>query len=55
MRAGALLVPSSGESPLECALARFIENVSTGRMGLNDLRFGVDVVRMLDAWERACC
>ncbi len=39
------------EPPLECALAQFASNVSTGRMSLDDLRFGVDVVRMLDAWD----
>ena len=41
----------SGEPPLGCALSRFLGNVSTGETDLRDLRFGVEVVRMLDAWE----
>ena len=39
--------------PLECALAQFCANISVGRMSLDDLRFGVDVVRRLAAWD-AC-
>ncbi len=41
----------SDEPPLDCALAYFLGNVSTGEGGLGDLRFGVEVVRMLDTWE----
>jgi predicted dehydrogenase len=37
--------------PLECALSQFVANVASGRTTLDDLRFGVDVVRMLDRWQ----
>jgi predicted dehydrogenase len=43
----------SGPPPLVCALSQFVLNVSTGRTSLDDLRLGVDVVRLLAAWE-AC-
>jgi len=41
----------SAEPALDCALSQFLGNVSTGAAGPDDLRLGVEVVRMLDAWE----
>lgn len=48
---GATSVDTAYVPPLECALSRFVANVSTGRMSLDDLRFGVEVVRLLAGWE----
>ncbi len=45
------IIAVAARPPLECALARFVDNVTAGHMSLEDLRFGVDVVRMLDAWD----
>lgn len=44
-------VAISAEPALDCALSQFLGNVATGHGSLDDLRFGVEVVRMLDAWE----
>ena len=41
----------SEEPALDCALSYFLGNVSTRTGSLGDLRLGVEVVRMLDAWE----
>lgn len=37
--------------PLYCALSQFVTNIATDRMSLDDLRFGVEVVRLLNAWQ----
>jgi predicted dehydrogenase len=39
------------EPPLACALGRFIANITTGRMNVRDLEFGVEVVRLLAVWQ----
>ena len=49
-RAPAEAVAVPDRPALDCALSHFLGNVSTGEAGLSDLRFGVEVVRMLDAW-----
>ncbi len=43
------------EPALDCALSHFLGNVSTGNTSLDDLRSGVDVVRMLDSWDAYMC
>ena len=43
----------AGEPALDCALSHFLRNISAGKTSLDDLRCGVDVVRMLEAWD-AC-
>jgi predicted dehydrogenase len=43
----------ASDLPLDCALAYFAEAVRSGGQGRSDLEFGVETVRMLEAWQHS--